>query len=140
MITLFIDGAGWNGRISECAFCVYEGDTMLHEEHKSFLKQYTNNQMEYSGLIYGLLHLAENYNIKTTERIAVRTDSQLVCNQMNKLWRVKDIVLVRAVANATEILNRIRINRPINIEWTRRDKNRAGKYLEQLQRERKHKR
>lgn len=133
MITLFIDGSGWNGRVARCAFVVYEGEKCLYQENKVFFKNYTNNQMEYSGLIYGLEYLATHHNYKSTERIAVRTDSQLVTNQMNGNWRVKDPTLKRAVGRATDILNKIRLNRPINIEWTRREKNRAGIYIETLQ-------
>ena len=134
MMTLFVDGAGWNGQLSRCAFVLYEGNECLYEEEKMFFKEYTNNQMEYSSLIYGLKYLAKHHNIKSIERIAVRSDSQLVVNQINGVWKVKDTTLKRAVSNAIDILNKIRVNRPITVEWTRREKNRAGIYIEKLQR------
>lgn len=55
-------------------------------ELKKYLGEKTNNQAEYSALILALENLI---NLKDSE-IIIQTDSQLIANQMNGSWRVKD--------------------------------------------------
>lgn len=55
-------------------------------ELKKYLGRKTNNQAEYSALILALEHLQKTDN----KEIIIHTDSQLVANQMNGKWRVKD--------------------------------------------------
>lgn len=50
----------------------------------------TNNQAEYSALIYGLKQAIE----LGIEELLVFGDSQLVINQMNQIYKVKNIVLL----------------------------------------------
>ena len=55
-------------------------------ELKKYLGKKTNNQAEYSALILALENLS---HLKGSE-IIIQTDSQLMANQMNGSWRVKD--------------------------------------------------
>jgi ribonuclease HI len=59
----------------------------------------TNNQAEYSALIFGLQH-AIDHNIK---EMLVYGDSQLVINQMNNVYKVKHPFLIFLYNQAREL-------------------------------------
>ena len=135
MITVFTDGAGWNGTLSEFAFVIYSGDECMYEYHEEEYNERTNNEMEYKALISALEHLYEHYNVKTINRIVIRSDSQLVVNQVMGLWKINKENLKAYADKANEFMDEIPA--PINLEWTRRHKNRAGIFIEKKQKERK---
>lgn len=137
MITIFTDGAGWNGQLSEYAFVMYYGKECLHEFHVVTYNEHTNNQMEYKALLSALECIVNNkgYDTISINRIVIRSDSQLIVNQMNGQWKVKDKELKMLHKEAQ--VNLALIKQPVTIEWTRRAKNRAGRFIERKQRERR---
>lgn len=70
-------------------------------ELKKYLGKKTNNQAEYSALILALENLS---HLKDSE-IIIQTDSQLMANQMNGSWRVKDEGLKSLFLKAKKLSN-----------------------------------
>lgn len=67
-----------------------------------FIKEATNNFGEYSGLIVGL-ELALSRGVRL---LRVEGDSQLVINQMNKKWAVRNAALLKLHIRATELADK----------------------------------
>jgi ribonuclease HI len=156
MITVYTDGAGWNGVLSEWAFVIYSGERCLVEVHDVTYNKHTNNEMEYEALVQALEYLYreydialeylhQHYDIKVNnskpshigiyEYVVIRSDSTLVVNQVAGLWKINKQVLKDYATRANHLI--AAITYPVHIEWTRRKKNRAGKLIECKQNERK---
>jgi ribonuclease HI len=88
--TLNFDGASkGNPGLSGAGMVIYKNGQEIWSSHK-FIGCKTNNQAEYSALIFGL-EGALNLGIKT---LSVLGDSLLVINQVNGLYKVKsDFIL-----------------------------------------------
>lgn len=85
---VYIDGASrGNPGESGIGVLVIRGDGTRREIRK-YLGKGTNNEAEYKALIEALGRLSDEKSPETGIRI--HTDSQLVANQMNGLWKVKD--------------------------------------------------
>lgn len=83
---VYIDGASrGNPGESGIGVLVIRGDGTRREIRK-YLGKGTNNEAEYRALIEALGCLSD----EKSPEIRIRTDSQLVANQMNGLWKVKD--------------------------------------------------
>ena len=83
---VYIDGASrGNPGESGAGVLVIRGDGTRREIRK-YLGRGTNNEAEYKALIEALCYLSDEKSPETR----IRTDSQLVANQMNGLWKVKD--------------------------------------------------
>lgn len=76
----------------------------------------TNNEAEYSALLLALYHAAA---AGATE-LRVRSDSQLVVNQVNGKWAVREPHLREY---AEEVRRCIRLLPVFSIEWVRREEN-----------------
>ena len=59
--------------------------------------------------------------------ILVRSDSQLVVNQVNGQWRVEDSKLIELSEEARDSLKKLG---PVRLEWVPREENYAGLWLE----------
>lgn len=114
MNKIYIDGSGFNGQ--ESKFCV------VFEDGKSIIKKFnidkTNNEMEYEALIYALQECKKNS--------IVYSDSQLVINQVQGNWKVKQQHLLPLMLKAHTLL----VEKDIKLEYIPRDKNLAGNLLE----------
>lgn len=90
MITIFIDGASrGNPGNSSCSY-VIEKNGKLVEEKSFFLGVVTNNQAEYSGLIYAL-----ERSIELNEKsIQIFSDSELLVKQLQGFYQVKSEKLI----------------------------------------------
>lgn len=82
---LFVDGAS-NGNPGKAAVGVFLEKGAFKKEFSKYIGIATNNIAEYVSLIYGL-QLAFFYSLK---KIRVYTDSQLLANQINGLFKIKD--------------------------------------------------
>jgi ribonuclease HI len=94
----------------------------------------TNNEAEYYALIKALALIEERFGEKTTGRIPsdageilVRSDSQLVVNQVNGEWRVEDSKLIELSDLAKDAIQKLS---PVRLEWVPREENYAGLWLE----------
>ena len=86
LIEVYIDGAarGNPGKSGIGVKIIFEGSRV--EEIKEYIGLGTNNNAEYSALIKALQAL-NNYS---DHHIIINTDSQLLANQINGLWKVKN--------------------------------------------------
>ncbi|MEX2006808.1 MAG: ribonuclease HI family protein [Candidatus Saccharimonadales bacterium] len=88
---LYTDGGSrGNPGESACAYVIYGMNDVVLEKAGLYLGLATNNQAEYSGLQRGLERARE----LGIEKISLFSDSQLVVNQMNNLYRVKNRELI----------------------------------------------
>jgi ribonuclease HI len=83
--TAYIDGSGNSGRIQACAVSLHM-DGNVFEETDLLPPHTTNNVGEYSGLLL-CLRLAKRLGV---EVLQIHSDSRLIVNQTNGLWRCKD--------------------------------------------------
>jgi len=74
-------------------------DEVMREDAR-YLGLATNNVAEYSGLILALEHLVE----MEAEEITIFSDSQLLANQLNRLYRVSDEKLKELFHKAIELM------------------------------------
>ena len=83
---VYIDGASrGNPGESGIGVLVIRPDAS-REEIKEYIGRGTNNEAEYKALIKALAYLVA----EGSPTVKIHTDSQLVANQMNGLWKVKD--------------------------------------------------
>ena len=94
----------------------------------------TNNEAEYYALIKALTLAEERWADKTTGKvlggvgeILIRSDSQLVVNQVNGAWRVEDSKLIELSEKARDSIKELG---NIRLEWVPREENYAGLWLE----------
>jgi ribonuclease HI len=98
-VWLYTDGAArGNPGPAAAGFRILGPSGQLLFEHEESLGERTNNQAEYAALILGL----EAIHPFTKGRVTVGSDSQLMVNQMNRAWRVKDpeLLTLHAAAHA----------------------------------------
>jgi ribonuclease HI len=65
-----------------------------------YIGEQTNNVAEYTALIWGL----QEARAQGAKAVAVRSDSELLCRQMNGLYRVKHPNIVPLAAQAKQLL------------------------------------
>ena len=94
----------------------------------------TNNEAEYYALLKALALAAERWADKTTGKvlegvgeILIRSDSQLVVNQVNGAWRVEDSKLIELSEMARDSIGKLG---DVRLEWVPREENYAGLWLE----------
>lgn len=102
---LFTDGAsrGNPGASAIGIVLKYSNGKIILKEGKS-IGIHTNNYAEYSALLYGI-ECAKNAGAKLIE---VRSDSQLLVNQMKGIYKIKDKTIkgfLCKISNASEGLN-----------------------------------
>lgn len=100
-LTLYVDGAsrGNPGPSSFGAILLDESDRVL-EELSGFLGRATNNVAEYQGLLAGLAKALEH----SPYHLTVKSDSQLLTNQLLLKYRVKDPKLIPLFDRAKTLL------------------------------------
>ncbi|HEX5447665.1 MAG TPA: reverse transcriptase-like protein [Candidatus Saccharimonadales bacterium] len=84
---LYTDGGSrGNPGDSACAFVICKMDNAVVEKSGYYMGMATNNQAEYYGMIKGL-ERCRNLGI---DKVHLHSDSQLVVNQMNGFYKVKN--------------------------------------------------
>lgn len=121
MTTHYVDGAGYNGRYSAHAIVTGEEveEVILRVSHK----EYTNNEMEYAALYHCLNRFAQAGD-------TIYTDSELIVRQISGEYNIKAQNLIPLYDKCTALLH----NKHIEIKWIPRNRNLAGKILEQIKR------
>ena len=85
----------------------------------------TNNVAEYYGFGLSLKLIRDLLDPSIPHNIVIRGDSNLVCNQMNGLWRIKEGPYVKAARICEKELARLKKFHKIKIEWIPRDSKKA---------------
>ncbi|MCM8814916.1 MAG: ribonuclease HI family protein, partial [Candidatus Omnitrophica bacterium] len=86
-LILCFDGASRpNPGKSACAYVIIDEHSEIIEQAGKFLGEGTNNIAEYLGLILGLLACVKH----KPEKLIIYSDSNLVIQQINGKYRVKD--------------------------------------------------
>ena len=100
-VNIYIDGAS-RGNPGDSGIGILFRDTdNNHREFKKYIGIGTNNNAEYTALITAL-EIAKSENL---EEINVFTDSQLVANQINGSWKVKDSDIKLLFNKAKSLIN-----------------------------------
>jgi ribonuclease HI len=118
-ILIFTDGAGAriDGKGSGYAFL----RTDTNEKQVLSEDGLTNNQAEYKGVILALQSVDEGMLLE------IRNDSQVVCEQLSRRYKVRDAKLYSLWASVQEIIQRK--NLKVTFTWVSRQENQAGKLL-----------
>jgi ribonuclease HI len=90
----------------------------------------TNNEAEYYALLKALELLMKKAGGEAVGNIGealIRSDSQLIVNQVNGQWRVEDERLLELSDQAREMIEKLG---SVRLEWVPREKNYAGLWLE----------
>lgn len=101
-------------------------DFTVHDEHK-FLGKTTNNVAEYKGLLTALEWLEEFSKENEIEKIEFFMDSNLVVEQINKNWKIKQDHLAELAMQIWKKLVQLAI--PYKLTHVRREKNKVADLL-----------
>lgn len=109
------------GGVACYAYIIKENGNTIHSEYgiagEPFSQESTNNVAEYTALEKALAWLIDNGRLSD---VVVRSDSQLVVNQLNGQYRVRTKKLVPLYLNAVSLMKKFS---DIRIEWVPREKN-----------------
>lgn len=126
IIKLFFDGAcsGNNTkhlvRKASCAWAIYDENDNLIKSDSVRLEDstsVTNNIAEWSGLLFGLKYLHQEY---MNYELQIYGDSQIVINQIIGEFQVKKDSLILLFNEAKEILSKCKA---YNASWIPREQN-----------------
>jgi ribonuclease HI len=132
-IKVFTDGASRNNPgPAGIGITVYDENDFIIETYKEYLGETTNNQAEYNAIIKSLdviKRLIEN-SAAEFEEIEFYSDSELIVNQLNFDYRVKepDLALLN---NKFHVLVK-KLNKPFRIFYIERAKNKNSDRLANL--------
>lgn len=124
----FIDGATFKSNPSDKIGC---GILFNKQEYCISLntdcKDLTSNLAEYYSL-YFLLLMIRDQEIKN---IIIHSDSRLLVNQMNNVWKIKNegIIYQPLAIKSQSLLNDLKKNCQIQIKWIKREKNKVADHL-----------
>jgi len=125
LIEIFIDGAA-RGNPGESGIGVLIRGTELEDrEITEYLGTTTNNQAEYTALITAL----ESAQDLKNNQIKIFTDSLLVANQINGLWKVKHPEIIPLNKKAKKLFENYK---DISIKYIPREQNRDADRLANL--------
>jgi len=118
-VILYVDG-GTRGSVI-CLVDPHKKKTIV----KTRRGDITNNGLEYLAMIYGIEYAKNNY---PKDIVIIKSDSMVVVNQINGMWKVNAENLGKLYVKAIRKLRGSRI-RP---SWTPRENNLAGLHLDSL--------
>lgn len=120
-LSVYTDGGSrGNPGTSGCGVVIDDGVT--RKGYFYYLGEHTNNFAEYTGLLKAL-YLAKEMN---AEDIVVYSDSELMCRQMNGVYKVKNPQLLVLYKEAVNLINNLKSFR---IEHVRREFNKDADSL-----------
>jgi probable phosphoglycerate mutase len=123
------DGASrCNPGHSACAFLVSLDGKDPFKTHKEYLgDKVTNNQAEYRGMTLALAYLVElttSSPVGSFAAITIYSDSQLVVEQINGAWKVRNAELRAPCQACQEHLRTLRdCGHKVVLEWIPRERN-----------------
>jgi ribonuclease HI len=116
------------GGIACYAFLVKSKGKIIYSEYglagEPFSNESTNNVAEYVALVRALEWLIQN-NLHS-ERIEIRSDSQLVVNQLIGYYKVR---AKRIIPLYTKVMQLKSVFHDVQIQWVPREKNREADIL-----------
>ncbi|MDY6771237.1 MAG: ribonuclease HI family protein [Candidatus Nanohaloarchaea archaeon] len=102
-VVIYTDGASrGNPGPASYGFVLTDGDEVLYTE-SGFLGRSTNNQAEYNAVINALRTAID----AGVDSVKLFSDSQLLVNQLNGEWKVKDAELRELYDTVQELLDEI---------------------------------
>lgn len=135
MIKAYVDGScrgnGTKDSISGYGFFIEMDGIKIYTESRRFKNNLTNNDAEYIALIsaaQSIINLGKVYNINEHD-IVFYSDSQLVVNQVNGLWKVKEYKFESYINKFKSILSTLIITP--EVKWIKRELNEYANYLAQ---------
>ena len=108
---IFTDGSGKTGKY---VYVIPEKKIVRLFQRKGM----TNNEAEYSAVIMALKENKDN-------NIRIQSDSQLIVNQLNKNYKIKEDRLRKLAEKVWELCE----GRNVTFVWLPREKNKAGYIL-----------
>lgn len=85
-IEIYIDGASKGNPGPSGIGVVICQDGQTTKNISSYIGNATNNVAEYTALIYGL----QQALILNSQKVKINTDSELLCRQINKVYKIKN--------------------------------------------------
>ena len=124
MINIFTDGAsrGNPGKAS-IAFCVKDENDKIIFSYGEQIGLATNNVAEYKAVILALFWVLKNKD-KIDQKVAFFLDSNLVCSQLNGLFKIKNANLRNLYFEIKQ--KEAEINKQITYAYIPREKNREA--------------
>lgn len=121
-LTVHTDGgARGNPGPAAAAFIFFEKGQKAVFQRGVFLGKSTNNFAEYSAVVFALEWLSKNVNPQGKEKITFKIDSQLVVNQLNGIFKIKNKNL-RPLLFKIKILEN-ELGTPISYQYFPREQN-----------------
>jgi ribonuclease HI len=110
---IYTDGSGKTGKYA------YVAETKSGIVHREFRKPgITNNEAEYLAVIFALTDFSD-------KEITLRSDSQLIVNQLNHEYAIKEDRLRELASRVWSLCE----GRSVEFVWVPRERNKAGKLL-----------
>jgi ribonuclease H / adenosylcobalamin/alpha-ribazole phosphatase len=128
-LMVYTDGASRsNPGHASCAYLVGFAGKDPFKTHKQYLGDtITNNQAEYRGMALALAYLVELISSSPSRSfgsIAIHSDSQLVVEQINGKWKVRDADLKATCEECQANLRTLRERgHQVTLQWIPREKN-----------------
>jgi ribonuclease HI len=122
LLDIYIDGASKNNPGPAGIGVVICREGQVVENISEYIGETTNNFAEYTALIYALKEaLAKN-----AEAININSDSQLLCRQLNREYKVKSPSISGLYAQAVRLLSDFK---QVSIKHIPREENRGADKL-----------
>ncbi len=122
-VDLYIDGASLvNPGPAGTGVVIYEGGCPHHKplvQKGFYIGRQTNNFAEYAALLFGLTELLE----KKPDKVTILSDSELLCRQLQGLYKVRHENLVFSYALAKMLLARFK---EVRIQHIPREENKEA--------------
>jgi ribonuclease HI len=107
------------------AFVIHREDGST-EGKAGFLPMGTVNTFEYRAVTAACIYLNTLFDLEDCE---FWSDSQLIVNQLNGTWAVKDKTLSKYYQEAITAFEMLRQRVPVSIQWFRRENNKEADLL-----------
>ncbi|NCN03871.1 MAG: ribonuclease HI family protein [Candidatus Pacebacteria bacterium] len=130
-LRVFTDGGsrGNPGTAGIGVHVVDQSDFTIFDHHE-YIGETTNNVAEYKGLLSALTWLEKFSKDNKVERVEFYMDSNLVVEQINKNWKIKQDHLAELAFKIWAKLEKISI--PYKLSHVRREKNKVADQLANL--------
>ncbi len=116
-LKIFFDGGSrGNPGPSAVGAVIYDKDGNKIDELSEYIGKVTNNIAEYTALDK-VLDLVEKYS---SEKIVLLTDSKLLCNQVKKVWKIKDKDILKIFLGVSEKLGKYKM---VDLRFIPREEN-----------------